>query len=309
MAVITKSLDVMTFDELIERGWQVHAENPLQVATELEQNVRLAEDAAQAAAFLRLSNHTIGEHLHDWSRALGLAAIVVGAQPDNVDLPGALTALAVAQFMADDWKGGLASQARIVGIGMDSADSILVQINVQLGKNLTGGDALEEGKRLYESALVLARARENQASNHAVAVASNNLASELLAKRERTDIETSLMRDAARASREFWLKCGTWVNAERAEYLLALVHNAVNKPGTARDHGQHALDVINSNGGEKVDEAFVHLAMANSCRLLGDRASYEQHLLRAEQLAEAFDDPELIRWFADEKRKAVWTGT
>src|SRR5437763_16945326 len=91
---------MMTFDELIEHGWHVHADDPQRVAADLEHDVGLADNATRASAFLRLWNHTVGEHLHDWRRANGLATRIVGVLPHSVEITSALAALAIAQFMA-----------------------------------------------------------------------------------------------------------------------------------------------------------------------------------------------------------------
>ena len=299
---------MMNFDELIERGWELHAEDPRAVADLLESEARLAADATQAATLLRLSNHAIGAHLHDWPRAGRLAAAVVSALPDAVDTVAALSSLAVAEFMAGGWRSALATQARIVERDAANAASALARIGIEVAVNSIGAGALDEGRVLYESALALARAHANPAALRSVAVASNNLASDLLARIDRTDAQDRLMRDAAHAAHEFWLKCGTPVNAARADYLLALVYNAVTQPDTARRHGARALALIEAQGDEKVDEAFTHLALANSARLLDDRPGYDRHLSRADGLAAPFDGAGLRQWFADERRKVEWSG-
>jgi hypothetical protein len=297
---------MMSFDELIERGWQLHAEDPGAVADLLESGARLAADATQAAALLRLSNHAIGAHLHDWPRAGRLATAVVGPLPDAADSVAALASLAVAQFMAGAVLGALATQARIVALDAGNSASLLARIGIEVAVNSIGAGALDEGRILYEASLALARAHADPAALRSVAVASNNLASDLLERNDRSDAQSRLMLDAAHAAREFWLKCGTPVNEARAEYLLALVCNAVAQPDTARGHGARALALIEAQGDEKVDEAFTHLALANSARLQGDRPGYARHLSRADALAAPFDDAGLRQWFADERRKVEW---
>jgi hypothetical protein len=297
-----------TFDELIERGWQRHAEDPQAVADLLEQGATLAVDATQAAALLRLSNHAIGQHLRDWPRAGRLAAAVVRALPDGADSVASLSSLAVAQFMTGAALDALATQARIVERDAADAASALVRIDIEVAASSIDAGALDQGEALYQSALALARAHANPAALRSVAVASNNLASDLLARNDRSAAHDRLLLDAAHAAREFWLKCGTPVNEARAEYLLALAHNAVRRPDTARDHGARALALLEGLGDEKVDEAFTHLALANASRLLGDRPGYDDHLLRADRLAEAFADDGLVRWFADERRQVEWRG-
>jgi len=297
---------MMTFDELIDRGWERHADAPQEVAAQLLQHAALAADATQAAALLRLANHTIGEHLRDWPRAAAFAAAIVSAVPNAGAATGPLTSLAVARFMSGATVDALATQARIVALDAGGAPSAVARIAVQVAANSLAAGALDDGGRLYAAALALARAHADAATLRAVAITSNTLASDLVARSERTGAETRLMLDAAHAAREFWLKCGTWVNEARADYLLALVYNAAGQADTARGHGAHALALLEAHGDEPVDEAFTHLALANSSRLLGDRPSYDAHLSQADRLAGSFADDGLTTWFAGERRGVVW---
>jgi hypothetical protein len=298
----------MTFDELIERGWERHADESLAVAALLEQHAGLAADAAQAAALLRLANHTLGEHLRDWPRACRLAAGVVSAVPDAGTAAAPLTSLAVARFMSGATLDALATQARLVALDAGNAASLIARITVEVGANSIAAGTLDGGRTLYETALALARSHADAATVRAVAVTSNNLASDLLERTDRDDAGTRLMLDAAHASREFWMKCGTWVNEARADYLLALVYNAAGQPDTARGHGEHALALLEAHGDEKVDEAFTHLALADSARLAGDRPGYARHLAQADRLAAPFTEDGLKEWFAGERRKVVSRG-
>jgi hypothetical protein len=298
----------MTFDELIERGWERHAEAPGAIAALLEQHAALATDAAQAAALLRLANHTLGEHLRDWPRAAAYATAIVGTVPGAGAAAGPLTSLAVACFMSGATLDALAAQTRIVALDAGSAASVAARIAVEVAANSIAAGALDDGGQLYAAALALARAHADAATVRAVAITTNGLASDLLARSDRDDAETRVMLDAAHASREFWLKCGTWVNEARADYLLALVYNAAGQAEIARGHGEHALAQLEAHGDEKVDEAFAHLALANSSRLLGDRPGYDRHLAQADRLAAAFADEGLTTWFAGERRGVVWAG-
>jgi len=298
-------MTLMTFDELIDRGWDRHAEEAKAVADLLEQHAALAADATQAATLLRLSNHTIGEHLREWPRAGKLAAAVVSAVPEAGAAVAPLTSLAIARFMSGASRDALAAQVRIVLLDAGNAASIIARIAVEVGAHSTAAGDLDRGRTLYESGLALARVHADAATHRAVAITSNNLASDLLARNLRGDAETRLMLDVAHAAREFWLKCGTWVNEARAGYLLALVYNAAGQPDTARGHGTHALALLEAHGDEKVDEAFTRLALANSSRLLGDRPGYDRHLALADDLAAAFADAGLKEWFASERRSVL----
>jgi hypothetical protein len=297
----------MTVDELIGSGWERHATVPHEVAAELEKNVALVEEPAKASAFLGLANHTIGEHLADWHRAEALASQVVATQPHTAAMTGAWTALAVAHFMVGNWPAALAMQALILRLGQESAVVVQIKLGAQVAKAVLGAKRYAEGMALYQATVDLARANGETASDRTVAIVSNNLASELLELVERTSQEQDLMLNAAQISAEFWGRCGTWVNTERGLFLLALVHNAAAQPDIARSYGERALETIACNGEEKVDEAFIRLALADSFRLAGDWSAYERQLQDADGLASAFPDSEGLKsWFSDARRKVLW---
>lgn len=111
------------------------------------------------------------------------------------------------------------------------------------------------------------------------------------------------MERAANASRLFWLRVGNWVNDERADYLLSLVHTALGRADDGRAFAERGLQTIADNGEEKVDEAFLHLACARAGRTQGDDAAHGESLARADALAAGFDAG-LKDWFAGQRVKA-----
>jgi tetratricopeptide (TPR) repeat protein len=291
---------------LISSGWSRHADHPEDVAAELESQVELVVEAAQAGGFLGLANHTIGEHLGDWPRAKKLASQIVERHPQTKDLTGALMSLALAHFMAGDWVAALARQADIVRLSGDSAAVVQIKLYAQVANALLAAGDYAQGVPLYSAVLQLARTKGETASDRSVAITSNNLASGLEELTVRTPEQTALMLQAADAAFEFWKRCGTWVNAERALYLLVLVCNAAGKPDEARKHAEEALSVIAENGEEKDDEAFIRLALANAYRLLEKRADYDVALARADELAAGFDSENMKSWYASARAKALW---
>ncbi len=296
----------MNLDNLISSGWSRHADHPEEVATELESQVELVAEAAQAGGFLGLANHTIGEHLGDWPRAKKLASQIVERHPQTKDLTGGLMSLALAHYMAGDWVAALARQADIVRLSGDSAAVIQIKLYAQVTNALLAAGDYAQGVPLYSAVLELARTKGEAASDRSVAITSNNLASGLEELTERTPEQTALMLQSADAAFEFWKRCGTWVNTERALYLLVLVCNAAGKPDEARRHAEEALSVIAENGEEKADEAFIRLALANAYRLLEKRSDYEVELARADELAQGFDSDAMKSWYASARAKVLW---
>ncbi|MBX3475158.1 MAG: hypothetical protein KF754_12300 [Planctomycetes bacterium] len=296
----------MEFNELVNNGWSRHDKQSAALAADLEQHSALADDAPKAVGFLALSNHTIGYHMKDWPRARKLAETVVARlNPDHAASP-ALGSLAIAQFMAGDEVAALASECRAVALIDTQPVAAMVRCRVLLASELVDAGRLEEGSRLYQAAIGLARAQDEiLACDRAVAVTSNNLASNLLELAARTPEQDALMLEAAQAAREFWLKAGNWENEERAEYLLALVHNKLGKHDDALRHAARGLEVIAANGEEVVDEAFLNLAAAGASRAKGDHELYTRSLARADELAAECADQGVKDWYATERAKVA----
>jgi tetratricopeptide (TPR) repeat protein len=297
----------MDIKDLINNGWGRHDKESEALATDLEGHFALAETAAQVGAFVQLANHTIGEHLGDWPRACALAEKVMDGREDSPELAGPYGSLAVAQYMSGKVADALASEAHAVRLADSDKLSAVVRTRAMAAGALIGSGRLDEGVKVYEAALALARSQEGKlACDKALAITSNNLASELSEKAERSEPEDALMLKAAEAAREFWLKCGTWENEERAEYLLATVHNRLSRPDQALEHAARAIEVIQANGEEVVDEAFINLAMAKSFHLRNDREHYDRAMARAQELADDFKDEGLRTWFIETKAKVEW---
>lgn len=294
----------MDFNDLINNGWARHDKQSAALAADLEANVALAADGPKAVAFLALSSHTIGFHMKDWPRARKLAETVVGGIEDSAAASPAFGSLAIAQFMAGDEAAALASECRAVELTDAEPVAAMVRTRVLIASELVDAGRLAEGSRLYVAALNLARAQDEKlASDRAIAVTSNNLANNLLELATRTPEQDALMLAAAEAAREFWLKAGNWENEERAEYLLALVHNKLGKHDEALANAGRGLELIAANGEEVVDEAFLNLAAAGAYKGKGDKAGYAKSLARADELAQGFADQGLKDWFAGERAK------
>jgi hypothetical protein len=170
---------------------------------------------------------------------------------------------------------------------------------------LVGCGRAAEAAAIYGSALDLARTLGDAAPHRTIAVASSNLATELLEAATRTDAEAELMRRAAEAAHAFWLKCGDWLNDARGDYLDALVANVLNEPARALGHVDRGLALIADNGGASVDETFLHLARAHAFRLLGDEAASAAELELSDDDAFGWDDDGLIAWYAEERSRTM----
>ena len=290
----------MDIDALVNAGWAEHPQDPDGVAARLEEGVALVEDGAGAAKYMNLVNHVLGDHLGrraDAARLCEAAMHRAGAEPG----PGAHVHLAVARTMADDAEG---AEAAIRALGDDEGQR--VRVGLLVAQCHAHARAWEDAARIYEEQLAIGETLpEGHGAERSFAIVSNNIASEVLNEGPRTAQTDALMERAAHAAGLYWRRIGTWVNDERADYLLALVHNRLERPAEALAFADRALATIaEADGEEPVDEAFVHLARAAACRALDRADDQEASIAHAQRLAEAFEGDGLQAWFQEELAKA-----
>jgi hypothetical protein len=137
-----------------------------------------------------------------------------------------------------------------------------------------------------------------------VAIMSNNLASHLLGKEALSDEEAKGMLEIALAARAAWWRAGEWVQRERADYLMALVHNRLADWEAGLKAADEALATIAANGEELIDEAFLQLARAQALNGMGELGERDSALGVADALAAEWGDG-LKAWYDDQRAKAL----
>lgn len=292
-------------NDLIREGWGYHDTESERLADELEA-ANLGELKGEASAHcLRLSNHTIGEHLGDWPRARRFAEAVREAAADRPVDAGFGAHLAVARYMDGDTIAAQQAEIESVGAAEQAVDAYLSVKSFLAGALAGTGRFADAGVVIAAANRLAADLGEETTSNRSMAVANNNLASELVEADELDADQVRVMLHCAEAAHTFWNRCGTWVNEERALYLLALVNNRVANHAGGLEYAQAALGVIAANGEKPVDEAFIRLAAATSRIGLSDIASAREQLATADELAKEWSDESLVTWFQGERRKVT----
>ena len=292
-------------NELIRDGWAYHDTESERLATELEAANLDELEGDMLSQCLSLSNHTIGEHLADWPRARRFAEAVWLAKNEESCTELLSAHLAVVRFM--DGAEILAQQAEINSL-VTAEDPIAAYLSVKalLAAALAGSGRFADAGLVIDTANRFALGRDDsKASDRSMAIANNNLASELVESVKLDAKGAALMLDCAEAACTFWKRCGTWLNEERALYLLALVNNRVGDHLTGLEHARVALSLIAENGEEPVDEAFVHLAASAAYGGLGNVDAASEQLTQADALVESWSDESLVSWYQDERAKVT----
>ena len=287
---------------LISNGWSYHETASERLAQELEAADLAELEGDESAEALRLSNHTIGEHLGDWARARQFAERVCSR--GHLRSAGAGAHLAVARYM--DGAMAAAQQAEIESLGaaQDSTSAYLA-FKALLGSALAGSGRFADAGLVLSAANELASAQDApMPSDREMAVVNNNVASALHATEDLDSEHHGLMLSCAEAALRFWRICGTWMNEQRALYLLALVSNRGGDFRQGLEHALAALDVIEANGGENVDEAFIRLAAAVAYAGFGYERGHHEELISADALAAKWSDDTLTAAYHGERAKA-----
>ena len=293
-------------DALLAQIGALHDDEPQQ-ALELLRALDVATVSTERLPRLSfLLDHVLGEKFDLWAEALaGQRALVLQAGADAT--PAIFRQAAIAAQVAGEvnlarqWTQALAA----------SADAPLAKARALVSLGAVGFSVsrlgAESAGRLTLQALqplAALHATPGNGLDAAFAAVTNNLASDLLerplADLAQPDLRTALQLGAEHAQR-FWERAGTWVNHERAHYLVAMAANALGRgaDGVAQARaGLALLDELDHDGNEKVDRAFLELELAMGLRLaqLPGRA---EALARALALAAQFGKPWLDRWFAE----------
>lgn len=283
----------MNITDLVEGGWNYHETESERLASELENSNYGGLTVDQVAQSLQLANHTIGEHLGDWSRAQDFVHSVLIANPLSARDSRVACYRYVADYMSEDHQGAMHAEMDAM-ISSEHPLGSYVLIKSMLAAALAGSGSIKEGFAILKALNDLASSKElPKTSIRSLAVTNNNVASELLNIESIDSDHRKLLVECATAALVFWKKCGTWINEERALYLLALVEVRIENFEGARDHSQAALRVIHSNGEEPIDEAFIRLTAAEAYCGLGELESARSHIEKANFIAEKWSDDAL----------------
>jgi hypothetical protein len=293
-------------DQLLAKGWDYHAAESARLAGELEAAVAAVE-APDVVQFARLAVHTIGEHLEDWPRARRLAERLLGGRTPDAETAKAWAHLSIARLLAGDAAGAAAAELAWLGAAADFR-AALIDARFMLVAALVGSGRAGEAIPLFRAALGLARALGDAAPARSIAVASNNLAYDLVEQSERTADEDAVMRLAADGALEFWRRCGTWRHEEVALALTARVSILLGAADQALADVDRALAVVAASGDQApADVAILGVVRSAALGLKGDAAGQTRALAEADGAAAALGDPD-ARAFYDEQRAWIVGG-
>ena len=268
-------------DRFIEQGWNDHVNDAAGVAARLAQARPLLDaEPEKAADFARLAEHVLLGHLGDAAAMAPWLERLAPIAEQRAELAPTLERARAACAL-------LRGEA-------PAADRITLPALIQAhGTAACGfaarGDAAQ-ARRLLQSAATLAGDAQGDAlATKALAASCNNLASQLL-DGAREPAADALMMETAALSRDTWATVGSWLNAERAEYLLALCAAAIGDGAKAAAHAGACAAICEANAADAFERFFAQEAMARAMLAQADRAAAGTALSCMRELIQGIDD-------------------
>jgi len=277
---------------------QVHDADLVGAAARLRAIAPSTLEVDDLASYSWLVNHVIGEKGHDWpgARALLEALPALAGQPPVV-LRNRAVACAMSGAALQAWQAE-AELAQALGCGPS-----LAAVAVRLGalQHLAGtADPVLVAANLVPCVQAIEAAPAGGPVLAMAARAINNTLSGWLEHPQPATTDPAVaasMSRAARCCKTAWQHAGTWMQVERADYLIALVANALADWETAAHAARDGINTIEANGSEDVDRAFLLLELARARHGMGEGEAARIARDASFALAERFDEPGLREWF------------
>jgi len=276
-------MNTSTLRRWLDQAWDDHADACSRVALELAERAATLPDDAEGAEAVQLAEHVMLAHLAD---APALQAFLA-ALPAASAAPAARFVSGVARAQ---W--ALATLAGEPPPAISDASRWGALHSVVMVLLSRGQLAQARTRLLADEAAAAAHAELN--ARKAYAATANNTASDLLAGAGANAERDALMIEAAELARRAWAAAGgTWMNAERADYLLALCHAALGHGSEALAAADACLRCCEANGAEPGELFFAHECSLRAQRAAGNGASAAAQREQMVALLAQISDPGL----------------
>lgn len=272
---------------------RVHDDDPSGTRAALAAMAKAGVSTQDCARYSWLLNHVIGEKFGAWGEAFELHQAACMSSEE----PAVLRNVAVAAWLAGRAEDALRAEEKLGRL--HDVPSLQAMLACRLGQVMYLSTALPRedfARSLLQCLNALESIEPAPVLTPMFAACLNNCVSALLDRLDESTVTdeavSSALMSGAIKCRELWFACGTWENRERAHYLVALCCNRLGKWASAIEAAREALSIIEANGEEDIDEAFLLLELARAFRGAGQSAEANEALERARTVAERVDEPE-----------------
>ncbi len=274
----------MDFDAFIETAWKDHADQAEAVAERL---ARAAADEiptpAHAIALAQLATHVFGEHLGRCDDGIALLlALGQASAAKNEEAARAIERnVAVLRLVGGD------ETAPAFFTEQDRAAVLAGAAAALAGR----GDLVRAGACLAQAQSLAAELAASSPAQRVLAVAGNNIAATLEEKTQLDPGQTAAMLKAARIGLESWKIAGTWLEEERAHWMLARCLAKAGEPEAALHHATVCREICVAHQAPAFEHFFacallaqVHTALgAESAAATSRRAALDWHAQLSEE--------------------------
>jgi hypothetical protein len=273
-------------DALLDEIDRVHDAEPERAAQLLREFDATELAAARLGELAFLYNHVLGEKFARWDEAAERIAQLV--LRDDAP-PGVWRQLFAAHTLRGDALGAAAARTALAkSTGASDAEA-------NWAGELTVLAYVADPLARAEDLLALAKAAaqiEASPLDAALAACFNNVTMRLLEaslNRPLAAAGAAALRAGAESARRFWYRAGHWLQHERADYLCAKVDVRLGDATAAIAAAEHGLRLVEANGNDPIERAFLLLPLAAALAAGGNAARAHAVRAEAETLARGFD--------------------
>jgi hypothetical protein len=266
---------------------RIHDDAPERAAQLLRQFDPAGLPVPRLGQLAFLLNHVLGEKLGQWNEAA--ERIVVLATRTDAP-PGVWRQLFAAQTLRGDALGAAAARVGLArSTGAHDSDA-------NTAGELTVLAYVPDPLAHAADVLALAKAAnidQETPLDGALAACFNNVTGRLLEASRNVTLgatEMQALQAGAEAARRFWYRAGQWLQHERADYLCAKVEVRIGAAAEAVRAAERGLRLVEANGNDAIERAFLLLPLAAAHAALGAQARASALHAEADALAASFDD-------------------
>jgi tetratricopeptide (TPR) repeat protein len=147
----------------------------------------------------------------------------------------------------------------------------------------------------------------NEAHTHFAKAIFNHIW-DLLGEENRTIEQDEEMIYAAHASAYHWLKVGTGLNHQRAEWMISHVYAVLGLGEAALRHAERCLKLTDEHRAllSDFDFAYVNEALARAYAALGDQENAHKYYQTAKRTGQEIANNEDRKWFMSDLQSGEW---
>ena len=233
-------------EKLFTELWNIHAKETTKVLKALSENRDELCKPENALKTFRLVKHVFGEHTGDL-QGLFEWCNVLYPQIDSKDaVPVVSTVKALQETLSEKVDQSFLNEESV-------NDSLRTSIEINKATFLVGLGKKQESLASFSELLQQVKAKKEEDFIKRIAMTANNICSGYL---EHEDRQKDIALGFASIAKEAWYEVGTWMNKERAEWLVAKVLVDFNDSEGAEKVIKTGQSIVEENGKDMIEEVF-----------------------------------------------------